>query len=97
MAQCQQEIAHAARERSQRVVAARLLGRAVPDQVGGHDGEALGERGHDESPRRRASGHAMDEHDHRAGPRAAVADAMAVDFDVLKADVLNVDALNVDA
>ena len=82
MAQRQQEIAHTARERSQRIVAARLLGFAVADEVGRDDREALGERGHDESPGRRAAGHAVDEDDHRPGSAGAVADAVAVDLDV---------------
>jgi hypothetical protein len=39
----------------------------------------------------------VDEYDHRPGTRAAVADAMAVYFDVLEVDVLKVDALKVGA
>ncbi len=81
-----QQVAHAARERAERVVAARLLGRAVTDEIGGDDGEALGQLGHDVPPRRRVARHAVDEDDHGPGARRAIADPVAVDVDVAQLD-----------
>ena len=59
----------------------------MADEVGGDDGEAFGQRRHDESPGRRAPGHAVHQDDHRTGAGGAVANAMAVDIDVAKLDV----------
>jgi hypothetical protein len=82
VSQRQQEITHPAREGSQRVIPSRLVGVAVAEEVRGDDREAFAERGQDETPSRRARGHAMDEHEYRPGPAAAITDAMAVDLDV---------------
>ena len=81
--QRQQQITHAARERSQRVVAAGLLRGAVADEVGRDDREALGERraGRD---RQVAELPAMPWMRTITGPdpRGAIPDPMAVDLDV---------------
>ena len=87
MSERQQEIAQAARERPQRVVAAGLLGFAVTEEVGRDHGEPFRERRQDETPRGRTAGHAVHEHENRAGPSGAIAHSMTVDVDVPELEV----------
>ena len=76
-----EEVAQAARERAERVVAARLRRSAVPRQIGSDDREPLGERRQHVAPRRRASGHAVHEQQDGPGARLAVRHRVAVDRD----------------
>jgi hypothetical protein len=84
------EVPHAAGEGPERVVAPGLGRLAVAEQVGGEDGEALGEGGHDLPPRGGASGEAVDEDEPRPLAGHPVADVVAVDPDVAQAEALPV-------
>ena len=86
VAEGHQEVAHRSGVGAERVVAARLGGLAVAEQVGRHDRVALGEHGNDLVPLLRVSGDAVDQEDHRAAAaRGAVHDAVAVEGDLLLA------------
>jgi hypothetical protein len=70
--------------RAERVVAARLVGIAVPGEVGRDDREAVHERGQDRQPRLGAAGHAVDQDQDGAGAPAPVGDVVTVDRDPLR-------------
>jgi hypothetical protein len=54
----------------------------VPEQIGGENGEALGERRHDHVPLRRRAGDPVDQQDDRPVARRAVAQAVAMKNDL---------------
>ena len=76
-----EEVAQAARERTERVVAARLGRPAVPRQIRRDDREPLGEARQHVAPGRRAPGHAVHEQQDGTGARLAVRHRVAVDRD----------------
>jgi hypothetical protein len=74
-----QEVAHAAGEGAQRVIAARLGGGAVAQEVGGDDVVALGQRGRHRLPGERGRADAVQQDDGLPLSPAAVADGVAVE------------------
>jgi hypothetical protein len=74
-----QEVADPGRVGAERVVAARLRGLAVPEQVGGEDRVAVPEELHHGHPLRGIAGDPVDQDDQRAAAGEAEGDPMAVD------------------
>ena len=84
MAEGDQQIADPVRVRAQRVVAARLGRLAVAQQIGGDDGEALGQVGEQRGPRGRGRRDAVDEHQHRATACRPVEEPVSVQRDLVQ-------------
>ena len=79
-----QQIADAARVGAQRVVAARLGRLAVAEQIGSDDREVLREVREHVGPGGRRRRDPVHHHDHRAAPRRAVEDVVAVQDDLVE-------------
>jgi hypothetical protein len=77
-----EQIADADRVGAKRVVAAQLGRANVPEQIGGENGEALGEQRHDRIPLRRRSADPVDQQDDRPVACRAVAQAVAMKNDL---------------
>src|SRR5438034_6040319 len=79
-----EEVADAVRVRAERVVAARLGGATVPEEVRRHDGVALGEPGQHVVPGRGAARDPVDQDQDRAGAARAVAQPVTVERDLTR-------------
>jgi hypothetical protein len=66
---------------AERVLGAGFVGLPLSEQIGGQDGESLGQRRHDALPGLRAAGDAVHEQQHRPFAGHSVGDPVAVDGD----------------
>src|SRR5256885_10963663 len=82
MSKCDDQIADAARKRAKRIIAERLRGASVTEEVRCDDGAVLREQRDDRLPRFGATGHAVDQHDNRAGAGGSISDRAAMKTDV---------------